>query len=68
MAKEPKPTPFNAGLIFGVIKSFLGDFEIRVDRQARIVKIQAKGQTYLYTYDQLVDELENIINGTGTGQ
>lgn len=63
MAKQPDPSPINTGLIIGVIRSFLGDFSVKVDRQAKLVMIQAKGQEYKYTYDQLVDELEKMING-----
>ena len=63
MAKQPDPLPINTGLMIGVIKSFIGDFSVKVDRQAKLVTIQAKGQEYQYTYDQLVDELENMING-----
>lgn len=63
MAKEPDPTPINTSLMIGVIKSFIGDFSVKVDRQAKLVTIQAKGQEYKYTYDQLVNELENMING-----
>ena len=47
--------------MIGVIRSFLGDFSVKVDRQARTVTIQVKGQEYIYTYDQLVDELEKIM-------
>ena len=64
MAKQPKPSPVNTGLMIGVIRSFLGDFTVKVDRQAKIVTIQVKGQEYQYTYDQLVDELEKLINGS----
>jgi len=62
MAKTPEPSPINLGVIKGVIKSFVGDFAVKVDRQARSVMIQAKGREYIYTYDQLVDELEKLIN------
>lgn len=64
MAKTPDPSPVNTGLIIGVIRSFLGDFAIKVDRQARSVTIQVKGRDYKYTYDQLIDELEKLINGS----
>jgi hypothetical protein len=64
MAKQPEPSPINTGLMVGVIRSFLGDFSVKVDRQARLVTIQAKGQEYIYTYEQLVDELEKMINGS----
>lgn len=57
-----QPAPFNIRLIKGVIESFIGKFEIRNDRQARLVTIWAKGQEYKYTYDQLIDELEKLIN------
>lgn len=65
MDKTPEPTPFNTSIIIlmiGVIKSFVGDLSVKVDRQARLVTIQAKGQEYKYTYDQLVDELEKMFN------
>lgn len=62
MAKQPDPTPFNTGLILGVIKSFLGDFSGKVDRQARTVTIRVKGHDYKYTFDQLVDELEKLLD------
>ena len=64
MNGDKEPTPINAGVIFGVIRSFLGDFDIKVDRPTRTVRIQAKGTAYCYTYEQLVDELEKMINGT----
>jgi len=47
--------------MIGVIRSFIGDFAVKVDRQARTVTIQAKGQEYQYTYDQLIDELEKLM-------
>lgn len=59
---KPEPAPFNTRLALGVIKSFIGDLDVKVDRQARLVTIQARGQSYIYTYDQLVDELENMFN------
>ena len=62
MAKTPKPLPFNMGLMLGVIRSFIGDFSVKVDRQAKLITFQASGQEYTYTYDQLVDELEKILN------
>ena len=52
--------------MIGVIRSFLGDFSVKVDRQARTVTIQAKGQEYKYTYDQFIYELEKIFNGGQT--
>ena len=61
MAKPPDPSPINTGLMIGVIRSFIGDFAVKVDRQARTVTIQAKGQEYQYTYDQLIDELEKLM-------
>lgn len=61
MAKQPDPSPINTGLMIGVIRSFIGDFAVKVDRQARTVTIQAKGQEYQYTYDQLIDELEKLM-------
>lgn len=62
MAKQPEPAPFNTRLALGVIKSFIGDFDVKVDRQARLVNIQARGQFYTYTYEQLIDELEKMFN------
>ena len=62
MAKTPEPTPFFTSLMLGVIRSFIGDFSVKVDRQARTVTIRARGQEYKYTYDQLVDELEKMFN------
>ena len=57
-----KPSPFNVKLIKGVIKSFLGDFSFKVDREKQSVTIQVKGQEHTLTYDQLVDEVEAIFN------
>lgn len=62
MAKTPEPSPINLGLIKGVIKSFIGDFALNIDRQARLVKFKAKGREYIYTYEQLVDELEKMFS------
>lgn len=59
MAKQPL---FEFGLVRSVLKALLGDFAVNIDRQARTVTIQTKGQEYKYTYDQLVDELEKILN------
>lgn len=61
MGKPPDPSPINTSLMIGVIRSFLGDFSVKVDRQAKLVTIQAKGREYEYTYDQLVDELEKLL-------
>ena len=62
MAKTPDSSPINTGLVIGVIKSFLGDFSIEVDRVDQVVTFQVKSQRYKYTYDQLIDELEKMFN------
>jgi hypothetical protein len=63
MAKQSDPSPINTGLMIGVIKSFIGDFSVEVNRIAELVTIKARGQEYIYTYEQLVDELEKMLNG-----
>ncbi len=59
MAKQPL---FEFGLGKALLRAFLGDFEVKVNRQAKLVTILARGQEYTYTFDQLVDELEKMLN------
>lgn len=62
MAKAPKPVPFDNSLYIRVIKSFVGDFTVKVDRQKKLVTFKTKERDYVYTYDQLIDEAERMFN------
>ena len=47
--------------MLGAVRSLVGDFTVEIDRKAMLVIFKAKGKEYKYTYDQLVDELEKML-------
>jgi len=58
----PKPNPFNLELINSVIRSFLGDFEFKVDRNNKRVSVKGRGLEVQYSYDEFVEEIDDFFN------
>ncbi len=57
-----KPNAFNLQLLKGVVRSFLGDFEFKVDREKQTVTVSQKGITEKYSYAEVVELIDDTFN------
>lgn len=46
-----------------LLKTLLKDFAFQVDREHRLVTIITPAESKQYTYDQIIDMAEELLNG-----
>lgn len=50
--------------VLKTLKPFLAGVSIKFDRQKRLVIITQKGSTRTLTFDEAIDEIEKLFDGT----
>jgi hypothetical protein len=48
-------------LIKQMVKTFAGEFKFEVDREKHLVIVTTKAGTTQYTYDQVIDQAEELF-------
>ena len=55
-----------SNLLKQLVKSWLGDISVKVDRQKQLVTLTAYKKTDIFTYDQFFDFVEELNNDEPT--
>ncbi len=58
--------PLTTKIIKQLVRSWLGDVAVKVDRDKQLVKLTINGQESELTYDQVIDQVEEIFGNASS--